>query len=222
VNSPVLATSLALMTLEVYYRHDLLLEPASEKFTDRELSALWSRWARLGFEGRRQVHRLARQPKEVVPFLTERVGPGPLPTAAEQERAERLIRDLDDDDFAVREAAAKSLEALGGRPRRPCDERWRQALAGRAARVERLLDKYTQSVAAEPHSTRRALDVLEQANTPESWAVVERLAKGRLATGSRTRPAPSRAARSIAAPSVTPSPRESHHAAVAASHGGGR
>jgi RNA polymerase sigma factor (sigma-70 family) len=181
VNSPLLATSLALMILEVYYRHDLPLErQGSEKLTAKELGALWSRLGEAGsFEGRRQVARLARQPRDVVPFLAEQVRPASPLNATERQEIDRLIRNLDDDDFAKREAAAKALDTLGGK----AEAALRRTLAAKPSldvvrRVERLLDKYTQTVAAERTRTRRALEVLEHADTPEAWAVVERLAKG--------------------------------------------
>jgi hypothetical protein len=112
-----------------------------------------------------------------VPFLGERLRPVPH---VSPERLARLVADLDADDLAARQKAARELEGL--------DEMavpaLRKAQAERPPlemrrRIEALLEKLE---APMPPSGRlrviRAARVLEQAGTPEARRVLEALARG--------------------------------------------
>jgi HEAT repeat protein len=91
----------------------------------------------------------------------------------------RLLRDLDDEEFAVREAAETALNRLGER----AVPALRETLDGKPGaevrrRVTKLLDQIDQE--RNPHYLRslRAIEVLERMETSEARKVLEDLAKG--------------------------------------------
>jgi hypothetical protein len=110
-------------------------------------------------------------------FLKERV---PLVVVPGTERVARLIADLDDDAFAVREKAQAHLQALGAE----AEPALREALKGKPSpeqtrRIERLLAE----LKAPPISgaTLRGLlvvEYLERQATPEARELLQPLAKG--------------------------------------------
>ncbi len=90
----------------------------------------------------------------------------------------RLLSELDNDDFAVREKASKELAKLGELTL-PALEK---ALAGDPSpetryRVERLLEKLS-TPSPDRLRTSRAIMVLEQIGTTEAKQLLETLAKG--------------------------------------------
>jgi HEAT repeat protein len=98
-------------------------------------------------------------------------------------RIERLLKDLDNDDFAVREKATAALAALG----KAAEPRLREVLRGKPSaevhrRVEELLDKLDgvkgSLPAAQDLAVIRAVEVLERVGTPEARAVLEKLSRG--------------------------------------------
>jgi Tol biopolymer transport system component len=114
-------------------------------------------------------------PAEAVPFLAERLRPV-LP--ADPMRTERMIRDLDSDQFDVRERAARDLEAQA----ESAAPALRRALRGKPApelrrRLERLLADLEE---VSPQNLRlyRAVEVLEQVGSREARQVLQTLARG--------------------------------------------
>src|SRR5262249_7483471 len=96
------------------------------------------------------------------------------------QKIRRLIADLDDDVFAVREAAQKALAKLGA----VAEPVLRETLdnnpsAETRRRIEGLLAIYTLG-APDPEILRRlrAVQVLEQLATPEARQVLHALARG--------------------------------------------
>jgi hypothetical protein len=92
-----------------------------------------------------------------------------------------LIADLDNDDFARREAASKQLAAFGAQ----AEPALRKALADTQSaevrsRIQALLKALDQWVVTNPDALRslRAIWVLERIGTPEARAVLGDLAKG--------------------------------------------
>jgi WD40 repeat protein len=155
-----------------------LLSPQqlSGRLPARELEALWDD---LGTgspaAATRAVTRLVRVPEQSVPFLKERWRPAPR---VEAERLARLIADLDDDDFKVREKAQSELARLG----RQAEPALRAALDGEPSaparvRVEALLKKLPPDEAAERTRMERVLEVLERIGTGEARQVVESIAR---------------------------------------------
>jgi WD40 repeat protein len=139
-------------------------------------------WADLAGADAPQAHRaigaLARAPRQAVPFLQKRLHP----VTIDVRQVGSLIRDLDDDKFAVRERAQERLEEFGELARPAL----RRTLADRPSvevqrRVERLLEKLDQERRGpSPERLRvlRALEVLERIGSPEAQQVFATLAKG--------------------------------------------
>jgi RNA polymerase sigma factor (sigma-70 family) len=120
---------------------------------------------------------LAAAPEQALPLVRESLRPV---TAVPDERVKRLVAELDDDDFDVRERATAELAKLGG----AADATLRKALAGQPSaelkqRVQHLLDR-PRSGDASPERLRqsRALEVLAGMGTPEARRLLEELAKG--------------------------------------------
>ena len=94
----------------------------------------------------------------------------------------RLIAELDDDNFEVREKAATELEKLGG----AALPALREALDGRPSpesrrRIEQLIEKQEPrdwASSGERLRAWRALEVLERAGTPEARRMLQALADG--------------------------------------------
>jgi hypothetical protein len=94
----------------------------------------------------------------------------------------RLIAELDNNRFAVREQAATELENLGERATAMC----RKALEGAPSlelrhRLEKMLKKQEQerwSPSPERLRLLRALEALELAGTPEAQRLLQKLASG--------------------------------------------
>jgi hypothetical protein len=166
------------------------LKPApdlpAQELTDAELERTW---AALGGEDAAGAYQaawiLVRAPGQTVTFLKGRlraVRKGEVLDASE-ERLRNLVADLDDDRFAVREAASAELGKLGG----SAGAALRRALAANPsaevrARVERLLAalerQWTLGQEGELIRTVRAIRVLEQVGTDEACAVLRELAAG--------------------------------------------
>jgi WD40 repeat protein len=124
----------------------------------------------------RAIYTLAAAPAQAVPFLAEH-----LQSAAKvnSKRVERLLADLNSDQFAVREAAMRGLADLGEQvepnlrrtlERKPPAEVWR--------RVEALLTAPRPLPAGELLRTLRAIRVLERVGTREARQVLHKLAGG--------------------------------------------
>jgi RNA polymerase sigma factor (sigma-70 family) len=136
-------------------------------------------WADLfGNDGRkayRALWALAASPKETMVLLRGRLKPA---TKTDRDRLARLVKDLDADDFAVREKATDELAKLGG----AAVTALRKALEGSPSaelkqRAELLLGKL-QTASAEWTSESRALELLEQLRTPEAKELLRELARG--------------------------------------------
>jgi HEAT repeat protein len=98
----------------------------------------------------------------------------------DRERVARLIAELDDDDFDVRQKAAAELAKLGGE----AEPALREVLTGSPSAevrksVEALLEKLnTPAAAAGRRRWLRALEVLEMVGGDEARQVVRALARG--------------------------------------------
>jgi WD40 repeat protein len=125
----------------------------------------------------RAVGALAAHPGLAVPLLRKRLQPAAVP--AERE-IDRLLADLDSDDFATRERATTALAKLG----EPAESALRELLAAHPSpearlRAERLLERLEKpALSPDQLRTLRALEVLESGDTPEARAVLEALAGG--------------------------------------------
>jgi hypothetical protein len=145
------------------------------KLSDRELEGLWGRLAGADVPAASlALQTLARAPAQTVPLLRQRVGP------VSAEKIARLLADLDDESFPVRDRAMKELERYG----KFAEPALRQALKRKPSievhrRIEALLDNLSRPQAAsESLRALRAVEVLEMIGTREARQVLEAVAKG--------------------------------------------
>jgi RNA polymerase sigma factor (sigma-70 family) len=125
------------------------------------------------------MRRLNASPAAAVAHLRTRVTPVAV---VEEKRLARLIADLDSEQFAVREKAAKELEQLDEAAAHAC----RQALEGRPSaevrrRLEALLEKQSRQEwdpSRERLHALRALEVLELLATPDARQMLQSLTAG--------------------------------------------
>jgi WD40 repeat protein len=145
------------------------------KVSATELQELW---AKLGSEKAETAHVamgvLARASEQTVAWIRTH-----LPPSLESEQVARLIRKLDDDDFAVREEADAALQRLADL----AVPTLQKALKGKPSaevrrRVTRLLEQLDQGKTPEQLRSLRAIELLERNGTPEARKVLEELAKG--------------------------------------------
>jgi hypothetical protein len=156
--------------------------PEPEPLSANDLEGLWNDLtgpsAACAYQA---IQRLATSPRDSVPFLRRRLK-GPL--GLDDSRLTRLIRDLDDDAFQVREKAAQELESLGPK----AEAALRRALEGNPStevrsRIQRLLKQRNPGEAPLPSAeliALRVLEVLETANTQEARQALKELGAGPL------------------------------------------
>jgi RNA polymerase sigma factor (sigma-70 family) len=144
-----------------------------------DVDAAWRDLA--GTDAARAYHamlRVAASPAEVIPYLRKEL----RPVHADEQRLAELIADLDNDQFAVREKAAKNLEHLGDVAIAACEK----ALQGQpSAEVRRRLESFLEKQAksawkASPERLRalRAIEVLEHIGTLQAQELLKSLASG--------------------------------------------
>jgi RNA polymerase sigma factor (sigma-70 family) len=121
------------------------------------------------------MRRLCAAPEQAVKLLREKLKPV---EKVEAETVRKWIRELDDDDFATREAAQKSLEKLGERAAVFLRAALRQSPSAETkARVNRLL-KALDTLPPDRLRHQRAVEVLERLGSAEAKAIVADLARG--------------------------------------------
>jgi RNA polymerase sigma factor (sigma-70 family) len=126
----------------------------------------------------RAIWALVSDPAKAVPFLKGRLTR--RRTAVDARRLAALIRDLNDDEFVVRERAEMELRHVGA----AAEAALRKALEDNPSvevqvRVEKLLKLLApDTLSPERLRALRALEVLELTGTPAARRVVEGLAKG--------------------------------------------
>jgi RNA polymerase sigma factor (sigma-70 family) len=136
-------------------------------------------WADLGGADAAKAHRalarLAASPDVALPRLRDGLRPAP-PT--DRGRLARLLRDLDADDFGVREKAAGELAGFD----EAAEPVLREALKGQpSAELKRAVEALLAAVReATPEQVResRRLELLERLGTPEARELLRKLAKG--------------------------------------------
>jgi WD40 repeat protein len=120
------------------------------------------------------INALAAAPKDVLPRLRDMI------TTPDAAQTRRLVSDLDDDDYKVRERATAELERLG----KLAEPELREALGGAPSaelrqRAQFLLDKLSGAgIAPARLRQMRALEVLERMDLPEARELLRLLAKG--------------------------------------------
>jgi hypothetical protein len=120
---------------------------------------------------------LSTRSRQSVPFLASHLNPARPP---DHERLRRLLAELDDDRFEVRQRAVAGLEGLG----ELAVPHLRKLLARRPSlevreRAQQLLRKLARPIlVGAPLREVRAVAVLEFAGTPEARRLLAALAKG--------------------------------------------
>jgi RNA polymerase sigma factor (sigma-70 family) len=153
-------------------------DPKPVTLDERQLSACWQTQTTEDAERAwMAVNRLAAAPSQTVALLREHLPPVPVPDGKD---IARLIADLEDSEFAVRERASAELEKLGGL----AGPAIRRALEAKPPpesrrRLEALRERRDgRTLSAETLRAIRAVELLEQMNSPEARALLERLAGG--------------------------------------------
>jgi WD40 repeat protein len=154
------------------------------KLTAKELEA---RWEDLGGDAARAYRAAATlldTPGQTVPLLKQHLRPSVAPANAKQ--IGRMLRDLDSEDFPVRQMAVRELEAMGAAAEMPV----RAALAAKPSaevrvQLEQLLPRFEASLTESPARLQalRAIELLERIGTLEARDVLQTLAAG--ASGAR-------------------------------------
>jgi RNA polymerase sigma factor (sigma-70 family) len=139
----------------------------------RELQALWDQLGGDAETAHQAMGRLTRAPAQTVAWLRDHLWPVPSAQVAQ------LIRDLDDEQFAVREQAEAALQRL----LESAASALRQVLDGKPSaevrrRVTRLLERLEEGNTPAQLRSLRAIEVLERMGTPEARKGLEDLAKG--------------------------------------------
>jgi hypothetical protein len=144
--------------------------------TPQESDALWKNLAAADAATAHQaIARLAASPG-TVSILNERLHPAPK---IDSDRLEQLLRDLDSEEFAVRDRATKDVENLG-EVAKPAIERALASTDGSAEKRRRLegLQGRIAVPTGELLRSLRALEVLEHIARPEARQLLQKLAKG--------------------------------------------
>jgi WD40 repeat protein len=148
----------------------------AERLSHQEWERLWKELAGpTSPRTHRAVWTLAQTSEQGVPFVRERLRPAPVP---DPQRVVRLLADLDNEQFSVREKASRELGEL----RTSVEPALRKVLAGKPSlevrrQVERLLESLSEWSPEELRALR-AVEALEHSGTREASALLEVLATG--------------------------------------------
>jgi hypothetical protein len=165
-------------TILVWAVADLPPALAGQRLSADDLKRLWAELA--GDDARKAIRAiclLAAAPGQSVPYLRDRLKPAAGPDA---KRLEKLIAELDSDEFETREAAMKEL-AKAGHDAGPA---LRKALAGAPSaevrdRISQLLKRLEAGdLSAGRLRELRAVEALERAGTAAARRALEALAGG--------------------------------------------
>ncbi len=152
-------------------------EPKPGRLTRANLQGLWHALAGDAEQADRAIGTLAAAVEQSLPFLEQQLHPVP---AVAEERLNRLIADLDSDEFAVRERSEQELgrfqERAAGALRRALEK---NPSAEARHRMEGLLDRL-RGVAPVPELLQglRGVEVLERIGTPKARQLLEKLLRG--------------------------------------------
>jgi RNA polymerase sigma factor (sigma-70 family) len=161
------------------------------QLSDKELEKCWADLAADDAgRARRAIWALAAAPSQTVPYLAEHLRTSAADVKARMAKLPQLLRDLDDDAFAVREKAKVELARLG----EAAEPALRQALAkSPSAETRRSLEQFLKALEAnrqapfgEPLREARAVEVLEHIGSREAREALKNLKAGTEAESSLT------------------------------------
>ncbi len=152
--------------------------PEIKHHSPSKLESLWSALAGGSASTAHQaMSELIADREQTVRLCRERLRPAAAP---DRQRIARLLADLEDDRFAVREKATAELEKLA----EIAEPALRKTLTGKPSlevrrRIESLINKLDKPITSPVElQTLRAIEVLEQIATPEAKQVLDSLAQG--------------------------------------------
>jgi hypothetical protein len=145
--------------------------PRALPLTAKELTALWSDLGGHASTADGAIWALTQAPQQSVPFLQERLRPV---APADAQQVAKLVAELDNKNYAVRQAATRALEDLGA----TAEAALYKILAGNPSlelrrRLEEILAKRHPEVIRQ----LRGIEALEQIGTPEARQALEVLAQ---------------------------------------------
>jgi dipeptidyl aminopeptidase/acylaminoacyl peptidase len=153
-------------------------KPATDKLAVDRLNNLWSDLkhddAARAYQA---IHILSTHPAESVPFLRKSLFPGPAPDPLV---VARLIADLDNEEFAVREKASTELARLG----LPAGSALQRALEGKPSaesrrRLKELVRRLEEQMSGlEKARLIRTVEALERIATPDARKLLRNLQAG--------------------------------------------
>ena len=142
----------------------------------KELDALWSDLAADARKAHRAACTLADSPAQALPFLAAHLRPI---AAIDPKRVDRLLADLDSEQFSVRDAAARELEGMGEQ----IEPTLRRVLESKPPlevrnRLQTIRDALRGVPPRQSLRTLRAISVLERIGTAEARDTLRTLAGG--------------------------------------------
>jgi WD40 repeat protein len=159
---------------DIYGMHDA----TPQEFPERELETAWNDLGNTdSSRSFGAIRKLMQSPNQATALLSKQLK-SIVPVS--KDHIARLIRDLDNNNFNVRQKAFDDLDRLGG----VAEEPLRKALATELPlevrrRVEQLLEKLREGpVQGDQLQASRALEILEQLGNTDARGVLEKLAKG--------------------------------------------
>jgi tricorn protease-like protein len=158
------------------------LRQPGETLITRKLEAHWLSLGNTNpYPAYRAVFTLSLVPAQTMPLLKERLEP--FAELMDRDRVGKLLSDLNDDSFSVRDKARKDLEKMGAL----VEPLLKKALAGALPSLEtrrlmeRIMDKIKADETAASSEMLRALRgvaILEAIATPEAKQLLEKFARG--------------------------------------------
>lgn len=120
---------------------------------------------------------LSASPKHTLPFLSSKLRPVP---GVEKTTVEKILKDLDSDDFPARERASQELSRLGEGAEPALREKLSKNISAEARdRIEKLIEKWKgHNAPPEILGALRGIETLERIGSDDAARLLEDLAKG--------------------------------------------
>ena len=164
---------------EVLYSGRLRPHARFEPLSDREIAAAYETLAAgTDAEADSRIWKLAGGGDKTIAFLAAHLG---KPKDFDREKVRRLIVQLDDETFTVREEAQRELAGFGPEIEATLSETAQTSSAEVRARVRRLVERFHHDPPRDPETLRqyRGLDVLDRIATPAAVDLLRRVTLGR-------------------------------------------
>jgi WD40 repeat protein len=153
-----------------------------DKLEPKELNALWNLLDdQNAEEAFRAIVRLGGSPSEALALLKEHVKPADDSGRPTKEQIINWIKQLDDDDFQIREKAGDALVGAGKLAQPEMTKALEGSLSIEArTRIQTILEKISTDAGARANlRPLRAVEALERIGTPEARDIIKKLADGK-------------------------------------------